>query len=386
MDEPFSALDVQTRAIMSTELLQPVGPDQAGGRLRHARPRGGHRPRRQGRRHHRRPGHRQGGVRDRPAAAARRPGDPLRPDASPGSTSRSGRRCAPRSPRPTPGRPGDGGGVMIDTPTDTSAGRRRPGRAVPPSRSVAAQRSSPRRRAARRRLALGRVRLGIVVVLLVALAARASTPSSSTRSSGVSPRACGPTSTTWFTVGTSQGSLGAQILVTLEEAVLGFVIGVDPRRRLRHRARPRPAALRAVRALPQGRRTRSRASSWARSSWSPSASASSPRSILAVVLVFFGVFFNAFQGAREVDRNLIANARILGASPLAGHPRRRPAVGLHLDPREPAHQLRLRPHRRAGRRDPRRQPGPGPAHPLVAEQLRHERRARRAWSSSPSSR
>jgi NitT/TauT family transport system permease protein len=34
----------------------------------------------------------------------------------------------------------------------------------------------------------------------------------------------------------------------------------------------------------------------------------------AVVLVFFPVFFNAFQGAREVDRNLVANARILGAS------------------------------------------------------------------------
>jgi NitT/TauT family transport system permease protein len=34
---------------------------------------------------------------------------------------------------------------------------------------------------------------------------------------------------------------------------------------------------------------------------------------LAVVLVFFIVFFNAFQGVREVDRNLIANARILGA-------------------------------------------------------------------------
>jgi NitT/TauT family transport system permease protein len=32
------------------------------------------------------------------------------------------------------------------------------------------------------------------------------------------------------------------------------------------------------------------------------------------VLVFFPVFFNAFQGAREVDRNLVDNARILGAS------------------------------------------------------------------------
>jgi NitT/TauT family transport system permease protein len=35
---------------------------------------------------------------------------------------------------------------------------------------------------------------------------------------------------------------------------------------------------------------------------------------LVIVLVFFAVFFNAFQGTREVDRNLIANARVLGAS------------------------------------------------------------------------
>ncbi len=35
---------------------------------------------------------------------------------------------------------------------------------------------------------------------------------------------------------------------------------------------------------------------------------------LSVVMVFFIVFFNAFQGVREVDRNLLANARILGAS------------------------------------------------------------------------
>jgi NitT/TauT family transport system permease protein len=36
--------------------------------------------------------------------------------------------------------------------------------------------------------------------------------------------------------------------------------------------------------------------------------------LLVIVLVFFGVFFNAFQGVREVDRNFIANATILGAS------------------------------------------------------------------------
>jgi len=40
----------------------------------------------------------------------------------------------------------------------------------------------------------------------------------------------------------------------------------------------------------------------------------SSKVLLAVVLVFFAVFFNAFQGTREVDRNLLANARILGAS------------------------------------------------------------------------
>jgi NitT/TauT family transport system permease protein len=41
-----------------------------------------------------------------------------------------------------------------------------------------------------------------------------------------------------------------------------------------------------------------------------------PKILLAAVLVFFIVFFNAFQGAREVDPNLVANVRVLGASPL----------------------------------------------------------------------
>jgi len=35
---------------------------------------------------------------------------------------------------------------------------------------------------------------------------------------------------------------------------------------------------------------------------------------LAVVMVFFVVFGNAFQGVREADRAIISNARILGAS------------------------------------------------------------------------
>jgi sulfonate transport system permease protein len=42
----------------------------------------------------------------------------------------------------------------------------------------------------------------------------------------------------------------------------------------------------------------------------------SSKVLLATVLVFFVVFFNAFQGVREVDPNLIANVRILGGSRL----------------------------------------------------------------------
>jgi sulfonate transport system permease protein len=41
-----------------------------------------------------------------------------------------------------------------------------------------------------------------------------------------------------------------------------------------------------------------------------------PKVLLAAVLVFFIVFFNAFQGVREVDRNILANAKVLGASRL----------------------------------------------------------------------
>lgn len=41
-----------------------------------------------------------------------------------------------------------------------------------------------------------------------------------------------------------------------------------------------------------------------------------PKALLAAVLVFFAVFFNAYQGVREVDPNLVANVRVLGATPL----------------------------------------------------------------------
>ena len=119
---------------------------------------------------------------------------------------------------------------------------------------------------------------------------------------------------TWVTQGTAQGPLWQQVVVTLEEAILGFLIGsvlgiifgvVLGRNRFLAdvlgpyvkvgNSIPR-VTLAPLFAIGLGLGMQSKVA-------------------LAVVLVFFIVFFNAFQGVREVDRNLLANARILGASP-----------------------------------------------------------------------
>jgi NitT/TauT family transport system permease protein len=118
---------------------------------------------------------------------------------------------------------------------------------------------------------------------------------------------------TWVTQGTAQGPLWQQILVTLEETVLGFVFGV---------------VLGVVFGVVMGR---NQALADVLSPYIKVANAV-PRIVLgsifvialglgmqskvalAAVMVFFIVFYNAFQGVREVDRNLLANARILGAS------------------------------------------------------------------------
>jgi NitT/TauT family transport system permease protein len=116
----------------------------------------------------------------------------------------------------------------------------------------------------------------------------------------------------WITQGTELGPLWEQALVTMEETVGGFIVG---------------SILGVIIGVALGR---SRLLSDVLGPYIKAANAI-PRVVVgalfaislgldikskiatAAVLVFFVVFFNAFQGVREVDRNLIANARILGA-------------------------------------------------------------------------
>ncbi|MET3118026.1 NitT/TauT family transport system permease protein [Undibacterium sp. GrIS 1.8] len=118
---------------------------------------------------------------------------------------------------------------------------------------------------------------------------------------------------TWITEGTAQGPLWRELLVTMEETVLGFLIG---------------SFLGIFFGIALGR---NKLAADVLSIYIKVANAI-PRVVLgsifiimfglgmgskialAVVMVFFVVFGNAFQGVREADKNLIANAYILGAS------------------------------------------------------------------------
>jgi NitT/TauT family transport system permease protein len=118
---------------------------------------------------------------------------------------------------------------------------------------------------------------------------------------------------TWATNGTPQGSLWEQIWYTLYEALLGWIIGVFggvvlgiTLGRIRFLADVLGPYVKVLNALPRI------VLAPVFLIWFGLGPASKVAS--AVVLVFFPVFFNAFQGAREVDRNLVANSRILGAS------------------------------------------------------------------------
>jgi NitT/TauT family transport system permease protein len=118
----------------------------------------------------------------------------------------------------------------------------------------------------------------------------------------------------WFSTGTAFGSIWQQIAVTLQEAVLGFVVGSVAGvvlgvllGRSRFLADVCAPFIKAANAIPRIVLA-SLFVIWF-------GLGMSSKVATAVVLVFFAVFFNAFQGAREVDKTLVDNARILGARP-----------------------------------------------------------------------
>lgn len=117
----------------------------------------------------------------------------------------------------------------------------------------------------------------------------------------------------WVQNGTATGPLWEQVYTTLLETVLGFAIGVllgiifgVLLGRVALLADIAGPYIRALNAMPRVVLGSIFIIALGFEIWSKVA--------LAVVLVFFVVFFNAFQGVREVDRDLLSNARILGAS------------------------------------------------------------------------
>ncbi len=119
----------------------------------------------------------------------------------------------------------------------------------------------------------------------------------------------------WMRNGTAYGSLWLQVWITLEESLLGFIVGVAGGvfmgvllGEIPYLADVFNPYIKVVNALPRivlG----SVFVMWLGLGM-PS------KVMLAAVLVFFVVFFNAFQGVRSVDRNYVSNVRILGASRL----------------------------------------------------------------------
>lgn len=169
-----------------------------------------------------------------------------------------------------------------------------------------------RARTRRRRLLILLAQIGLVALVLGGWQAGASSGSLDKFTYG-SPDGVVKQLTTWFTDGTSLGSIWHNIGVTMQETVLGFLIGTVAGvvlgialGRIQVLADVMAPFIKAANSIPRivlG----SMFIIWF--GLGPSGKVA-----LAVVLVFFSVFFNAFQGTREVDRNLIANARILGAS------------------------------------------------------------------------
>jgi NitT/TauT family transport system permease protein len=116
----------------------------------------------------------------------------------------------------------------------------------------------------------------------------------------------------WITEGTSSGPLWYHLWVTMEEAIIGFATGAS-------------AGIVVGIALGRNAMLSDIFSIYIKLINSIPRVVLAPifvmllglglasKVALAFVMVFFVVFANAFQGVREADRNLLANAQILGA-------------------------------------------------------------------------
>jgi NitT/TauT family transport system permease protein len=192
--------------------------------------------------------------------------------------------------------------VSLDTLTPTPA---------PAIEPVEAPRPTRRRRTSRSTLAVAGVRVALVVAWLGSWEVAARTAIDPFYYS--KPSAIWDKLVVWFTDGTSQGTIWENIAVTLEEAVLGFVLGTVAGvvlgvvlGRARFLADVLAPFIKGANAIPRIVLA-SLFVIWF-------GLGMSSKVATAFVLVFFAVFFNAFQGAREVDRTLVDNARILGAT------------------------------------------------------------------------
>ena len=95
---------------------------------------------------------------------------------------------------------------------------------------------------------------------------------------------------------------------------------------------------------------------------------------LGVTLVFFIVFFNVYQGVKEVSPTILANARMLGHERAPAVPARLLALGAVLGVLLAAHLGRVRHHRRGGGRIPGLGGGPRLPDPAGRGHLRHDGR------------
>ncbi len=183
--------------------------------------------------------------------------------------------------------------------------------AAPPAAGAKAGLSAAELAARRKRLVIA-LRLAVLVVVLGGWEIGAATglidPFFFGRPSGIAVKLY-----SWITQGTAIGPLWLQVCVTMYEAILGFFIG---------------AVLGVVCGIALGRNAlladifsiyikigNSIPRIVLGSIFIVALGLGTPSKVaLAVVMVFFVVFGNAFQGVLEADRAIIANARILGAS------------------------------------------------------------------------